>query len=62
MAKPVINVADIELTPRPSAFAASGPAAERFDARMGLIGPLIGARQLGQHTELSGVGILAEFG
>lgn len=47
MAKPIINIADIELNPRPPAFAATGPAVERFDARMGLIGPRIGARQLG---------------
>lgn len=47
MPKPVINLADIELQPRPAAFAATGPAAERFDARMGYIGPRIGAQQLG---------------
>jgi uncharacterized cupin superfamily protein len=47
MDKPVINIADIELQPRPAAFAANGEAAERFDARIGQIAPLIGARQLG---------------
>lgn len=47
MAKPIINIADVELTPRPPEYAATGPAAQRYDARMGLIGPLIGARQLG---------------
>jgi uncharacterized cupin superfamily protein len=50
MDKPVINIADIELQPRPAAFAASGEAAERFDARIGQIAPLIGARQLGYNV------------
>ena len=47
MNKPIINVADVELLPRPAAFAATGPAAEKFDARMGMIGPKIGAQKLG---------------
>jgi uncharacterized cupin superfamily protein len=47
MTKPIINIDDIELQPRPAAFAATGSAAERFEARMGFIGPRIGARQLG---------------
>lgn len=47
MDKPVINIADIELEPRPAAFAPTGSACERFDARMGLIGPRIGAQKLG---------------
>jgi len=47
MTKPVINIADIELQPRPAAFAAKGEAAQRFDARMGVIAPLIGAQKLG---------------
>jgi hypothetical protein len=29
MTRPIINIADIELQPRPPAFAATGPAAER---------------------------------
>jgi uncharacterized cupin superfamily protein len=47
MIKPIINTADVALEPRPSAFAPSGPATERFDARMGYIGPRIGAQKLG---------------
>lgn len=47
MAKPIINIADVELEPRPAAFAPSGAAAERFDARMGFIGPRVGAQKLG---------------
>ena len=45
--KPLINIADVELQPRPPAFAATGDAAQRFDARMGMIGPRIGAKLLG---------------
>ena len=40
--KPIINVADVELQPRPPAFAAAGDAAQRFDARMGMVGARIG--------------------
>lgn len=47
MTKPIINIADVELEPRPPGFAPSGPAAERYDARMGFIGPRIGAQKLG---------------
>lgn len=47
MTKPILNISDVELRPRPAAFAATGSAAERFDARMGMIGPLIGAQKLG---------------
>jgi uncharacterized cupin superfamily protein len=47
MVKPVINIADVELQPRPAAMAATGDAAQRYDARMGFIAPLIGAQKLG---------------
>lgn len=47
MARPILNISDVELQSRPAAFAATGSAAERFDARMGFIAPLIGAKQLG---------------
>lgn len=43
----IVNIADIALEPRAAAFAAPGAAAERFDARMGMIGPRIGAQKLG---------------
>ena len=46
-AAPIINVADVELQARPPAFAASGDAAQRFEARMGLVGARIGAKLLG---------------
>jgi uncharacterized cupin superfamily protein len=47
MTKPIINTADVALEPRPSALTPPGPAAERFDARIGFIGPRIGAQKLG---------------
>lgn len=47
MSKPILNISDVELQPRPAAFAATGSAAERFDARMGFIAPFIGAQKLG---------------
>lgn len=47
MDKPIINIAEVELLPRPAAFAPKGPAAERYDARMGMIAPRLGARKLG---------------
>lgn len=47
MTKPIINIDEIELEPRPAAFAPTGKAAEHFDARMGFIGPRIGAQKLG---------------
>jgi len=45
--KPIINIADVELKPRPPQFAPTGPAAERFEARVGQIAAKIGARLLG---------------
>ncbi|MGF6754840.1 cupin domain-containing protein [Paraburkholderia sp. GAS42] len=44
---PVVNIADVELLPRPPGFAPTGAAAERYDAKVGFIGPRIGAKQLG---------------
>lgn len=47
MIKPVINIADVILEPRPPVFAPSEEVAERFDARIGFIAPCIGAQKLG---------------
>lgn len=47
MPKPVLNIADVVLEPRPAAFAPTGEAAQRFEAKMGMIGPRIGAQKLG---------------
>jgi uncharacterized cupin superfamily protein len=43
----ILNIADVELQPRPPQFAAAGPAAERFDARMGQVATRLGAQKLG---------------
>lgn len=47
MTRPILNISDVELQPRPAAFAATGAAAGRYDARMGFISQRIGAKQLG---------------
>ena len=47
MKQRIINIADIELTLRPAAYAAPGAAAERFDARTGQIAARLGACKLG---------------
>ena len=44
---PIVNLDDIELHPRPAAYAAPGEAAQRFDGRMGEVSARIGARKLG---------------
>ena len=45
--KPVINVADIDLQPRPPQMRPTGAAADKYDARLGLVGPRLGMRKLG---------------
>jgi uncharacterized cupin superfamily protein len=47
MIKPVVNIADVELQPRPTAMSPTGAAAGKFDARMGFVSPLVGAQKLG---------------
>jgi uncharacterized cupin superfamily protein len=47
MSKHIINIAEVELQPRPPQYAPSGRAAERYEARVGMIAPQIGAKQLG---------------
>lgn len=47
MHKPILNLDEVDLHPRPAAFAATGDAAQRFDARMGMIGAKLGAKKLG---------------
>ncbi len=56
MLKPVINIADVTLEPRPPGFAPSGEAAERFDAKMGFISPRVGAQKLGYNITAVPVG------
>jgi len=50
MTAPIINIDEIELESRPAAFAATGDAANRYDARMGRVGTRIGAKQLGYNV------------
>jgi len=47
MNKPVINIGDVELKPRPSGFAPTGGSAERYESRMGPVGNVLGSRKLG---------------
>jgi len=47
MKQRIINIANIELTQRPAAYAAPGTTGERFDARTGQIGGRLGASKLG---------------
>lgn len=47
MSRPILNIADVELQPRPAAFAPTGAAATRYDARVGAIGARLGAQKLG---------------
>jgi uncharacterized cupin superfamily protein len=47
MSKKILNIEDIELLPRPAAFAPAGAAAEKYDARMGFISQRLGAQKLG---------------
>lgn len=50
--KYVVNIADIELKPRPDAFAAPGSAAEKFDAQTGAVSSRVGAEKLGYNVTL----------
>lgn len=45
--KPVLNLDELRLEPRPPFFQPTGEAAERYDARIGQIAPLLGLTKLG---------------
>jgi uncharacterized cupin superfamily protein len=45
--KPVLALADLKLQPRPAEYAPTGAAADRFDARLARLGPMLGLKQLG---------------
>ena len=47
MPKPIVNIADVVLNPQPHVFTPTAAAAERFEAKIGYIGPHIGAQKLG---------------
>lgn len=50
MATRIININDVDLLPHPAALAPKGPAAERYEARMGFIGARLGAQKLGYNV------------
>lgn len=53
MTKPIINLKAVELHPSPSAFRPSGETAKKYEAKMGSISRILGARLLGYNiTEL----------
>jgi uncharacterized cupin superfamily protein len=47
MNKPVINITDVELKPRPPGFSPTGGSPELYESRMGLVGNVLGSRKLG---------------
>src|SRR3954452_4705813 len=47
MPKQIVNIAELEMQPRTPQFAPTGPAAERYDARVAFIATRIGAKKLG---------------
>ena len=47
MSQRIINIAEVELQPRPPRLAPTGAAAQRFEARSGMIAARIGAKKLG---------------
>ncbi len=44
---PILNINDVELKPRPPHMLPAGPQAEKYDARLGMIGIALGAKTLG---------------
>lgn len=50
MFRPILNLEEIELDPRPTAYAPTGEAAERYDARLGFVGTQLGAKKLGYNV------------
>lgn len=47
MTKPIMNIKDVELFPRPEGFAPKGGAAEKFEVRTAHLGRMLGAQKLG---------------
>ncbi len=50
MSEPVVNISDVELEPFPARMQPSGKTAEKYEARLGLIAPRVGASQLGYNV------------
>lgn len=47
MNKPIVNIADVELMPRPADFVPTGPAADQFALNTAPLGRQLGAQRLG---------------
>lgn len=47
MNKPILNIADVDLVPRPVQFAPTGPAADKFEVRTAHLSQQLGAQKLG---------------
>lgn len=47
MDKPVINIADVELKPLPTGFVPTGGSPDRYEARLGMVSAVIGAKKMG---------------
>lgn len=45
--RPIVNINEIELAPLPTGIAPTGEARERYEPRVGMVGALVGARNLG---------------
>jgi uncharacterized cupin superfamily protein len=50
MPRSILNLEDIELHPRPEAYAPKGEAAGRYDAKVAFIGTQLGAKKLGYNV------------
>lgn len=50
MTKPILNIADVELQPRPPQFAPTGAAAEIIDAKIAFVSRQAGASKLGYNV------------
>lgn len=48
--KNIVNLADVELKPRHKSFAATGNAADKFDARTAAVSDKLGAKKLGYNV------------
>lgn len=50
MSRSILNLEDIELHPRPAAYAPKGEEAKRYDAKTAFIGAQLGAKKLGYNV------------
>jgi uncharacterized cupin superfamily protein len=50
MTKPIVNIADVQLQPRPPQFAPTGAAADLYDAKIAFVSRQLGATRLGYNV------------